>query len=223
VSVQTGEGTTEIIYGTHSIPAGPVTLGGYLARPDLSGEWPTVVVFGPEPMPTSSIKDLCRMLARHGIAAVAPEMTDNHSTNHQVAMGLAAFITNEDGGWSNARFGYGSLAFGPGIYDAAALASNDGRAMAIAAVGGTIDEIVTEALSIADVPVLFIGSRADGTVDIDASVKAREDLPQTSFVLYPDAEERWWDVDAEGFDEEHAADTFDRIVTFFGEQLPVRL
>jgi dienelactone hydrolase len=200
-----------------------VTLGGYLARPDLSGEWPTVVVFGPEPMPTSSIKDLCRMLARHGIAAVAPEMTDSHSTNHRIAMGVAAFITNEDGGWSNARFGYGSLAFGPGLYDAAALASNDGRALAIGAVGGSIDEVVAEALSIADVPVLFIGSRADDTVDIDASVTAREDLPQTSFVLYTDADERWWDVDAEGFDEKLAADTFDRLVGFFGEQLPVRL
>jgi len=223
VSVQTGEGTTEIIYGSTSIPAGAVTLGGYIARPDISGEWPTVVICGPEPMPTSTIKDLCRRFARYGIAAVAPEMSESHTVNHKIALGVSAFIAHEDGGWSNARFGYGSISFGLGIYDAAALASNDGRAMALAAVGGTIDETVSEALVIADIPVLFIGSRGDETADVDTSIKAQVELPQTTYVVYSEAGERWWDVDAQDFDEDQAADTFDRLVAFLREQLPARL
>ncbi|MEN8238422.1 MAG: hypothetical protein ABFR53_04370 [Actinomycetota bacterium] len=223
MSVQTGEGTTEIIYGSGSIPAGAATLGGYIARPDLSGEWPTVVIFGPEPMPTSTIKDLCRRFARYGIAAVAPEMTESHTENRQIAMAVSAFITTEDGGWSNARFGYGSIAFGSGFHDAAALAADDGRAMAVAAVGGTIDELISDSLAIANVPVLFIGSRGDGTVDIDASIEAKDALPQTSYVVYSEAGEGWWDVVAEDFDDDRATDTFERLVAFFGEQLPVRL
>jgi len=39
VTVQAGEGTTEIIYGSRSIPAGARTLGGYIARPDRVGDF----------------------------------------------------------------------------------------------------------------------------------------------------------------------------------------
>jgi hypothetical protein len=223
VTVLIGEGTTEIIYGSTSIPAGAMTLGGYLARPDLDGEWPTVLVFGPEPMPTSAVKAICRRLARHAIAALAPEMTGSHTTNRQIAMGVAAFVTNKDGGWSNARFGYGSIGLGPGIHDVATLAANDGRAMAAAAVGATLGDHVTDDLVIADIPVLFIGSRGDDTVDIDLSLTKRDELPQTAYALYPDASARWWDIEASAYDEDKAFDTFDRLVGFFGEQLPTRI
>lgn len=222
MTVLIGEGTTEIIYGSASIPAGPVTLGGYIARPDLDGEWPTVIVFGPEPSPTSAVKAACRRLARHAIAAVAPDMTRNHSTNRQIAMSVAAFATNKESRWSNARLGYGSIAFGPGVYDAAGLAADDGRAIAVAAVGSTLDDLVTDDLAIADIPVLFIGSRGDDTVDMDRSLEAREHLPQTTYALYGDAEAHWWDIEAPDYDEAKAFDTFDRLVGFFGEQLPAR-
>jgi dienelactone hydrolase len=223
VTVLIGEGTTEIIYGSTSIPAGARTLGGYLARPALDGDWPTILVFGPEPMPTSAIKAMCRRMARHAIAALAPEMSQDRATNQQIAMGVAAFVTNADGGWSNARFGFGTVGFGPGIHDAAALTSNDRRVMAIAAVGSTFDDAVTGDLAVADIPVLFIGSRSDDTVDIDLSIEAREKLPQTAYAIYGDMEAHWWDIEAPKYDEEMSFDTFDRLVGFFGEQLPVRI
>lgn len=222
MTVLTGEGTTEIIYGSTSIPAGAMTHGGYLARPDLDGEWPTVLIFGPEPTPTSAIKGMCRSLARHAIAALAPDLTPSHATNRQIAMSVAAFVTNKSGSWSNARFGYGSVAFGPGIHDAAALASSDGRALAVASVGSTLSGGVPDDLAIADIPVLFIGSRADDSVDIVRSLEAQDDLPQTSYALYSDAETHWWDIEAPGYDEKRALDTIDRVVRFFSEQLPVR-
>ena len=223
MTVLIGEGTTEIIYGSTSIPAGSATLGGYLARPDLDGDWPTILVFGPEPTPTSAIKAMCRRMARHAIAALAPEMTQDNAKNQQIAMGVAAFVSSADGGWSNARFGYGAVGFGPGIHDAAALASNDGRAMAVAAVGSTLDDAATGALTIADIPVLFIGSRSDDTVDIDVSIEARDELPLTSYAIYGDMEAHWWDIEAPDYDEEMSFDTFDRLVGFFGEQLPERI
>ncbi|MEN8042017.1 MAG: hypothetical protein ABFR95_10995 [Actinomycetota bacterium] len=223
MAVQTGEGTIEIIYGSTSIPAGPQTLSGYLARPDGEGEWPTVLVFGPEPEPTSSVKNICRVLARHGVAALATSLSGNHEVNTAVAQRAAAFVSDATGSWSNAQFGYGVLAFGSGIFDAAALAAADGRVGAIAMVSSTLDGLVVEQLSTAQITALWIGSRADGSVDVDASVDAKEQLPQTTYVIHTDAEQGFWDDGSEGFDDEAAEDTVERVVSFFSSELPPRV
>ncbi len=223
MAVQTGEGTIEIIYGSTSIPAGPQVLSGYLARPDGEGEWPTVLLFGPEPLPPSSVKNICRVFARHGIVALAPDMTDNHETNTLLASRFAAFVSNPSGHWSNAQFGYGVVAFGPGIYDASELAATDGRVVAAASVGATLDDSVAEDLALAQVPVLWIGSRSDESTDVDESMRHKESLPQTTFVIHADADEGFWNDGAEGFDEEIATDTVNRLVAFFGDELPPRV
>jgi len=223
VAVQAGEGTIEIIYGSTSIPAGPQTLSGYLARPDGDGEWPTVLVFGPQPLPLSSVKNICRVFARHGIAALAPDMTDNHETNAFLSTRIAAFISDPSGNWSNGQFGYGVLAYGPGIYDASDLAVNDGRVVAAASVAATLDDSVAEDLVLAQIPALWIGSRSDDTTAVDTSVGHKESLPLTTFVIHADADEGFWNDGADGFDEEVATDTVDRLVAFFGAELPPRV
>ncbi|MCL1594238.1 MAG: hypothetical protein M3132_07810 [Actinomycetia bacterium] len=223
MAVQAGEGTTEIIYGTTSIPAGPVTLGGYLARPDGRGEWPTVLIYGPEPHPTSSVKNICRVLARHGIAALAPECTSDHVLNKRIALQVAGFISDPGGTWSNAQFGYGVLGIGAGTYDASANATGDGRVAAIAVVGGVLDERVEEEVSVSDIPSLFVASRGDDSNDVENSLDRQQALPRMKFVIYPaDAPAGWWNDEAEGFDEERASDTWDRVIAFFAEQLPPR-
>ena len=95
--------------------------------------------------------------------------------------------------------------------------------MAVAAVGATLGDDVIDSLAIADVPVLFVGSRGDDTVDIDRSLEARQRLPRTAYAIYKDMEAHWWDIEAREYDEEMAFDTFDRIVGFCGEQLPARV
>ncbi|MDK1011311.1 MAG: hypothetical protein QGM46_10145 [Actinomycetota bacterium] len=223
MAVQTGEGVIEIIYGSTSIPAGASNLGSYLARPDGEGEWPTVLLFGPEPVPLSSVKNLCRVLARHGIAAVAPHMTENHGANAVAASQVAAFISDPAGSWSNAQFGFGVLAFGAGIHDASTLAARDGRAVAFASVAGTLDEAVVDALSVAGIVGLWVGSRADDSTDVEMSVGAKDALPQTTFVIHSDAAAGFWDDGAEGFDDDIATDTFDRVIEFFSAELPPRV
>ncbi|GMR01774.1 MAG: hypothetical protein BMS9Abin20_0093 [Acidimicrobiia bacterium] len=223
MAVQTGEGTIEIIYGSTSIPAGPQTLSGYLARPDGEGEWPTVLVFGPRPVPQSSVKNICRVFARHGISALAPDVTDSHESNALTATRVARFISDPTGEWSNAQFGFGVLAFGQGIFDASRLAYGDGRVVAIASVGSRLDEDVVDELSTAQIPALWIGSRADESVDVDASIAAKEVLPQTTYVVHTDVGEGFWDDGADGFDEAIATDTLDRLIGFFGAELPPRV
>lgn len=223
MAVQTGEGTTDILYGSTSIPAGPKTLSGYLGRPDGEGEWPTVLVFGPQPLPLSSVKNICRIFARHGIAALAPDLTSDHGANALTAERVVRFITNPSGAWSNAQFGFGVLAFGPGLIDAARLTADDGRVVAIGSVAATLDDDIVGYLSLAQIAALWIGSRGDASVDVDASVDAKEALPQTAYVIYPDVDEGFWDDGAPGFDATAAADTVDRLVAFFGAELPPRV
>lgn len=223
MAVQTGEGTIEIIYGSTSIPAGPETLSGYLARPDAEGEWPTVLLFGPEPEPSSSVKNICRVFARHGIAAIAPDLTESHDANAPIASGVAAFVADPAGAWANAQFGYGVLAFGAGLHDAARLARNDGRVAVIASVSSTLEDSIVEDLAFAQIPALWVGSRADDSVDTDASIAARDALPQTTFVVHADAEQGFWDDGSDGFDEDISEDTIDRLIVFFASELPPRV
>lgn len=222
MTVLLGEGTMEIIYGSISIPAGARTLGGYLARPDGEGDWPTVLAFGPEPSPMSSVKNICRVFARHGIAMLAPEMTAEYEVNAVIASQAARFVSAANGDWSNAALGYGVLGFGYGIYDTARLAEQDSSVAAQASVAATIDETVGTDLSRAQIPGLWVGSRSDSSVDVDLSVEQCESLPRTMFVVYPDADEGFWNDDADGFDERAATDTVDRLITFFGRELPMR-
>ena len=223
MAVQTGEGTVEIIYGSTSVPGGPRTLSGYLARPALVGEWPTVLIFGPEPIPTSTVKNMCRVLARNGLAALAPDLTESHEVNESVSQTVAAFLADRSGEWSNGEYGYGVIGFGVGVYDATRLAELDGRALCGAIVGGTIDGVAAESMAAAAIPVLTILSREDESTDVDASLEARDSAPQTTFVVYSSGDEGFWDEAADGFNEDLQADVVDRLINFFSEQLPPRV
>lgn len=223
MAVQTGEGTTDIIYGTHSIPGGPYTYGGYLARPDGEGEWPTVLVLGPNDRPTSAVKNICRVLARHGVAALAPDLDEGGANHARITSAVAAFIANPVGHWSNAEFGYGVLAFEGGASMAAQLTSRDGRVLAFACVGSDLDEDAVGHLADSDVSAMFIGSRGDGQVDIDAALATRDRIPRTTYVVYPDGGTGFWNDDADGFDEQRYEDTLERLIAFFDAQLPPRV
>ena len=134
MSVLKGEGKYPILFGSTSIAAGTMTSTGYLARPDLTGEWPTIVVAASEWGVTSAIKDLCRRLARHGFAVIAPDLARGRAPRRDVDAetaadaaraipaaraardldAIAGYIANPAGFWSNAELGFGILAFGEG-------------------------------------------------------------------------------------------------------------
>ena len=74
MSVLKGEGIVPILFGSTSISVGSLTHTGYLARPDLAGEWPTVVVIPSAWGVTGAMKDVTRRLARQGFAAICPDL-----------------------------------------------------------------------------------------------------------------------------------------------------
>src|SRR5690606_21656399 len=65
------EGTYSILYQSWPIPIGTAHRTGYIARPDAHGRFPVVIVASGLGGLTSFEKDVCRQLARVGIAAVA--------------------------------------------------------------------------------------------------------------------------------------------------------
>lgn len=223
MAVQTGEGTTDIIYGSASFPGGALTHSGYLARPDGVGEWPTVMVFGPDLAPSSTVKNLCRVLARHAIAALSPTLVGDNAVDERAIRSIARFIGNPTGDWSNAEYGFGLLAFGSGAAPAARLAATDGRAIAMAMVASELGDAVTADLVDAEIQGLYIGSRSDEGVDLDAVLDRRDALPQTTFVAYASGGEGFWNDDAAGFDLDRYEDMVERIVDFFRTQLPPRV
>lgn len=223
MAVQAGEGTEDIIYGSTSVPAGPRVFGGYLARPDGRYEWPTVLVYGPDPSPTSSIKNICRVLARHGIAAMSPDLTGEPEQDRRIGRAIADFVGAPNGDWSNAEYGFGVVAFGSGASAAARLAATDGRVVAISIVGSPLDDAIVDDLAAAGTPMLFIGSRGDEQADIDGSVEQRERIPLTTFVVYADGEHGFWNDDAPGFRPDRFDDVVSRLVEFVASELPVRI
>lgn len=223
MAVQTGEGKLDIIYTPTSVPAGPITYGGYIARPTYKGEWPTVLIFGPEPTPTSTVKDFCRVLARHGIAALAPDLTTSHGRNLRINRSVASFLKDPSGEWSNGQFGYGVLSFGAGVFDLAMLARQDDSLVAGAMVAPPIDGDAVDMFGETSIRGLAIMSRGDASTDVDAAVGQRDRIPSTKFVVYPSGEQGFWDMDADGFDDVRYSDTVERVVDFFTEHLPARI
>jgi dienelactone hydrolase len=211
VSVLKGEGTTVILYGSTSVPTVSRQFGGYLARPDLTGEWPTVLVVAPSNGAGSAVRAICRLIARHAIAAVAPESGGLDA--------FVAFITNPAGHWSNAEYGYGVLGIGDGATEAITHASSAHLVSAVALVGPELEATALDALEQLRVPLLGCAAAADD----DGLDRARAAAPQGEWVIYKGADPRYWDIDADGFAPTAASDTSDRVLEFFADALPEKI
>jgi len=134
LSVLKGEGKVPILFGSTSIAVGTLTRRGYLARPDLTGEWPTIILVPAEWGVTAAVKDNCRRLARQGFAVVAPDLYRGAAPARSADQDEAArasraipprraasdldaiveFISNPAGFWSSAELGFGVLGLGEG-------------------------------------------------------------------------------------------------------------
>lgn len=211
MSVLKGEGTTVILYGTTNVSTGARAYSGYLARPDLMGEWPTVVVPSPSYDASSSVHAICRDLARHAIAAAAP-----------AAGGLDAFIgfvTNPAGHWSNAEHGFGVLGLGDGSEPAILEAAASELVVALALVDPVIDDDAVSMLAGIDIPILGL-SGPDTAGGVDA---ARGAAPHAEWVIYDGPGAGYWNIDADEYVAAAADDTGDRVVEFFSKTLPVKI
>ncbi len=205
MSVLSGEGSTVILYGSTSIVAGPRIVGGYLARPDLEGEWPTVIVVPPEDDISGSVKDLCRNLARHGFAALAV------AERGQLSL-YESFVTNPAGDWSNAELGFGVISLGDGSEFVEARGAGGHPLTSVA----MLSPVAAPGPDV-DVPVLVL---IGGAEEDQVEPVPRQQAENVEWVIYGDAGPEFWDIAATGYDGAVAADAFERMTEFFASRIP---
>lgn len=194
MTVLKGEGKVPILFGSLSISAGTLIHSGYLARPDLTGAWPTILLAPSAWGVTSAIKDICRRLARHGFVVVAPDLyrgarPDRGATAPEAAdaaNGLNSaivaailddfveYVVNPAAIWSNAGDSLGVLGIGAGGVAAIDVARRTSNTAALAlcyaplrgpVISSAISSATSSAISSAEDP-------AAGTADVPAEVTA---------------------------------------------------
>lgn len=240
MSVLKGEGKFPILFGSTSIAVGPVTHTGYLARPDLSGEWPTVVLVPSAHGVTSNVKDLARRLARQGFAAVAPDLyrgraprrfaDDDEARAAFGALGerrpvadleaIAGFIRNPAGFWSNAELGAGLFLVGEGAGVGLAAARAFGPAAVAMAYPVGVSALADRLRAIGSAPLLGLAGRDDELVPVDDVMAARAAAPHAEWVLYDGVGHAFLDDSREAYDRETAMDALERVSDFFEKHLP---
>ena len=236
MSVLKGEGSVPILFETRSVTNGALTHETYLARPDLSGEWPTVVVVPSAWGLTSSIKDVSRRLARRGVAAVvvdvyrgAPPPRDADPAAAQDAMARASsagasravadvvrYVRNPAGFWSNAERGLALLGVGDGgslAIDAATVTDS-----ALILVASLLPADRAAALT---APFLGLVGRDGEVVSAEDISAARAAAPHGEWVIYDGVGQYFLDDHRDGFDLNAYEDAVERIAAFCEKHLPI--
>ena len=248
MSVLKHEGTVPILFGSTAVTVGTITRNGYLARPDLAGRFPTVIVVPGVRGLTSSVKDLCRRLARWGLAAVAadpyrgnPPGDDDTPVEDEAAFraisdgrvvgevrAFARFVTNPAGFWSNAEDGFGLLGLDAGGRVAAlAAARPDGAPGALALLSaplrageGDDRPYPLDLVPGLGVPTLGLSGKDDDRVPAHDVEAIRAADPAIEWALYPGVGHGFYDDSAAGFDAAAARDAIERLAAFFERHLP---
>ncbi len=239
MSVLKGEGKVPILFGSASIAVGSVTHGGYLSRPDLTGEWPTILVVPSAHGVTSNVKDICRRLARQGFAVVAADIFRGAAPSRSASAadvaaawaalsparvardlgGIVAYVCNPAGFWSSAEAGFGVLGLGSGGSFAVTAAAASGAAC-VALVTTPLDDDTVVALGGFTGGVLGLFGRGDEVVGVDRVADYHEAAPHGEFVLYGDAGHELLDDYVDGYDVATAMDALDRLAVFYTKHLP---
>jgi carboxymethylenebutenolidase len=210
-----------------------------LARPDRTGEWPTIVLVAPAWGVTSSVKDVCRRIARQGFAVVAPDLyrgkaparraprTEAEAAAAAVPAGQAdrdladivAFITNRAGFWSSAEHGFGVVGMGIGGPVAIRTAVAHGAA-GLALVYSPLGTEEVAALARYRGAMLGLYGRKDEIVAPDDVAAVRDEVPRLQLVMYGEAQHDFLDDSADTYDAAVSGDAGERLTEFFTAELP---
>lgn len=232
------EGTYSIMYGPFGVPVGAGYRPGYLARPDRSGRYPTVVVVPDIDGLSSFEKDLCRSFARHGIAALAIDLyrqrTGDPIEDYQALSDRSAvtdldevheFLESADVDWSHAS-AVGLLGLDVGGRYALALGANRPwvRSVAVCYTPLTGDEEreiqVADVLDHLPVPVLGLYGAEDDLIDTETVDEAQRRNEAGQWLLYEGAGHGFLNIEQEGYVADAAADAAVRLTQFFAQTLP---
>lgn len=225
------------MYGTWPVPIGAASRNAYLARPDAAGRFPVVLVLPTLDGLTGFEKDVCRVLARSGIAAIGlqfyREQTDplqayNALTDRRALRDLdevQEFVASEDVDWAvSEEVGILGLDVGGRFGIVAAATRPWVKSLAVAYTPLTGDEDreyqVADHLSHLPIPVLGLYGGEDELIAPETVDEAQNRNPHGQWLLYEGASHKFLDMDAEGYHPDAASDAQARIIDFFRSTLP---
>ena len=225
MAVIRGEGRVQILYGRSVLPV-PPHRAVYLSRPDLVGRHPGVIVLGDSTGVTSSVRDLCRRIARYGYLAVAPdlsrgepagEVTDTemvHAIDDVIA--VADAIRSSWDTFASATAPTVVALGGTALVGAAAAAEIGGPFVVL---GGPVTDL-DSVLGGVTGPVLgLIAGDSDGGV---VAVRELHDATgRGEWAVFPSVSAHFFDDAAEGFDLATFTDAFDRLIAFLDTHMAV--
>lgn len=233
MAVLSHEGTYSIMYGSQALPIGSAHRTGYLARPDAAGRFPVVIVLPSINGLTGMEKDMCRRLARSGVAAIAVDfyrdqrddpMAEYAALDDQRALTdldeVHEFVASEDVSWAvDTDLGILGIDVG-GRFGLIKAATRDWvRSLAIAYTPLTGDEArahqVASYLSNLPIPVLGLYGADDDLISADTVDEAQRRNDHGQWLLYSDAGHGFLDVEDAGFSQPAADDASARIIAFF--------
>ncbi len=219
MSVLAHEGTYPILYGRYDLPRGSGHSAGYLARPDQAGQFPAVLVLADGGL-RAFHKDLCRRLARHGLAALGVgKGSPTDDAFDPVARGHR-FLMSADVHWVVEQH-LGIIGFGEAGGTAVVYGADHPEVRAVSMISTVLpdDGALASALERLAVPVLGL----HGAVDAPGSGVDDERLLQGSFVTYSGVAGGFMDDGAVDYDAAAAADALRRLIDFFARFLPAPL
>ena len=215
MSLISGEGRVEILYGATPLPI-PPDREVYLGRPDFVGAHPVVVVVAGDGGVTPSVKALCRRIGRFGYVAVAVDLFRGVGS-----VSLASLSTSRVDGdlrdvlsvtrdeWSDwcASGRFGVLGLGTGSPAAARLASV-GQGVLVA-VPAAVDELAGNLMGQA-VPLLTLAGGATAS-----ELQGARDAVGGEWVRYGSVAPGFFDDGSPDYERSAAEDAFRRLVAFF--------
>jgi carboxymethylenebutenolidase len=232
LAVLSHEGTYPILYGTWPVPVGASHRNGYIARPDEAGKVPVVFVIPDLDGLGSFEKDLCRRLAREGIAGLSIDLYGrtgegldlyNESSDDSalfVLDELHQFVVSNDVNWNiEDQVGLLGTDIG-GRFGIVKAATRDwARSLAICYTPLTGDEDrehqVADYLDHLPVPVLGLFGADDELIDPGTVDEAQRRNDHGQWLLYEDAAHGFLDVEGPGYHASSADDAFARLLAFF--------
>lgn len=240
MAVLAHEGTHPIMYGGWPLPIGSSLRTQYLARPDVAGKFPVVLVLPTLDGLSGVEKSMCRMFARWGVAAIGVDSYRLKGDPREAYQALSdrralqdldeiqEFILSDDVGWAvSGDLGIFGLDVGGRFAIVSASTRPWVKSVAVAYTPLTGDEDreyqVAAYLDNLPVPVLGLYGAEDELIAPSSVDEAQRRNDHGQWLLYEGAGHSFLNVEVDGYDADASADAYPRLVDFFKATLPAAI
>jgi len=226
--------------GGWPLPIGSSLRTQYVARPDVAGRFPVVLVLPTLAGLSGFEKSMCRMFARWGVVAIGVDSYRHNGEPHEAYEALSdrralldldeiqEFIVSDDVNWAvSGDLGILGLDVGGRFAIVSASTRLWVKAVAVAYTPVTGDEDreyqVATYLDNLPVPVLGLYGTDDELIAPSSVDEAQRRNDHGQWLLYEGAGHSFLDVEAEGYHADASADAYPRLVDFFKATLPAAI